>query len=244
MSLRDPRRQQQLHQLVRKLGLPEQATIQWSLLDCALTHPSASVEVNYEQLEFVGDAVIRLATAAFLFKTYPDCPVGEFTAVRSVLVSDRTLADIAKRYGLERYLLLSESARTDRIGRESRLAAALEAVAGALYLSTQTLELVHTWLDSHFRQLATEIRTDPARKNYKAALQEWTQAHYKLLPEYHVRETSQIHGDTERFTAEVWFRGKRLGSGKGPSKIQAEQAAAQAAFLTVWAGKIDLDRQN
>ncbi len=116
------------------------------------------------------------------------------------------------------------------ISGNSRLADAFEAVLGALYLSTHTLELVRPWLDPHFKQLAVEIRADPARLNYKAALQEWTQAHFKVLPEYRVQETSHA---LERFTAEVWLRGQQLGQGKGRSIKTAEQAAAQMAFLAI-----------
>ena len=66
----DPRRQQQLSNLVKKLGLSEQASINWSLLDLALTHPSVSTSQNYQKLEFVGDAVIRLAAAEVLLESY------------------------------------------------------------------------------------------------------------------------------------------------------------------------------
>ncbi len=75
-----------------------------------------------------------------------------------------------------------------------------------------------------------EVRSDPARQNYKAALQEWTQGRYKTLPEYRVEETNQIHGDRQRFAAEVWFQGQNLGGGKGPSIKAAEQAAAKEAL--------------
>jgi ribonuclease-3 len=207
--------------------------VQWSLLDLALTHPTISTTANYEQLEFLGDAVVRMAASEFLWEVYPDCSVGEFSAIRKVLVSDRTLARIADSYGLDRYLLISESAAGDKAGLTSRLADAFEAVLGALYLSTHTLELVRPWLDTHFKQLASEIRTDPAYQNYKDALQEWTQGHYQILPEYRVQETRRIHGDPERFTAEVWLQGRRLGQGKGHSKKAAEQAAAREAFLAV-----------
>src|SRR4028119_1808570 len=233
MTLTDPRRQKQLWQFLQKLGLPEQVSVQWALLDLALTHTSISAEANYEQLEFVGDAVVRLATSEFLFETYPNALVGEFAAIRSVLVSDRTLAQLAQIYGLERYLLVSSSAASDKAGETSRLADAFEAVLGALYLSTHTLELVRPWLDPHFQQLSTEIRQDPARLNYKDALQEWTQAHYKILPEYRIKETSVGHNDEHRFTAEVWLQDRQLGEGKGRSKKAAEQAAAKQAFFVV-----------
>lgn len=233
MTLKDPRRSKQLRQFVQKLGLSEQAPVQWALLDLALTHPSISAETNYEQLEFVGDAVVRIATSEFLYETYPNALVGEFAAIRSVLVSDRILAQLAQIYGLERYLVVSSSAATDTAGETSRLADAFEAVLGALYLSTHTLELIRPWLDPHLQQLAAEIRNDPARQNYKDALQEWTQAHYKLLPEYRLKETSLAHNDAQRFTAEVWLQDRRLGEGKGRSKKAAEQAAAKQAFLEV-----------
>ena len=207
--------------------------MQWALLDRALTHPSISAEANYEQLEFIGDAVVRMASSELLFETYPNALVGEFAAIRSVLVSDRTLAQLAQAYGLERYLLVSSSAASDKAGEISRLADAFEAVLGALYLSTHTLELVRPWLDPHLQQLTDEIRKDPARQNYKDALQEWTQAHYKILPEYRIKETSLIHGDAHRFTAEVWLKDRRLGEGTGRSKKAAEQAAAKQAFLEV-----------
>ena len=233
MTLKDPRRSKQLRQFVQKLGLSEQVPVQWALLDLALTHPSISAETNYEQLEFVGDAVVRIATSEFLYETYPNALVGEFAAIRSVLVSDRILAQLAQIYGLERYLVVSSSAATDMAGETSRLADAFEAVLGALYLSTHTLELIRPWLDPHLQQLAAEIRKDPARQNYKDALQEWTQAHYKLLPEYRLKETSLAHNDAQRFTAEVWLQDRRLGEGKGRSKKAAEQAAAKQAFLEV-----------
>lgn len=232
MTLAYPHRQKQLQNLIQKLGLADSTALHWDLVDLALTHPTISATANYEQLEFVGDAVIRLVAAEFLFETYPDLPVGEFTAIRSVLVSDRTLARLAAGYSLDRYLLVSDSAFKDKLGRESRLAEAFEALLGALYLSTHSLKLIRPWLDNHLRELVTEIRTDPARQNYKAALQEWTQANYKTLPEYRVIESDS---DTiaARFTAEVWLRGERLGKGSGRSIKAAEQAAAQVAYLEI-----------
>jgi ribonuclease-3 len=233
MALHYPHRQKQLEGLIQKLGLRQFSSIQWNLLDLALTHPTMSASDNYEQLEFVGDAVIRLVAAEFLLEHYPDLPVGEFTAIRSVLVSDRILAQIATYYNLERYLLIANNALKDTLGRESRLAEAFEAVLAALYLSTHTLELIHPWLDSHLERLVTQIQQDPARQNYKAALQEWTQAHYKILPEYRITKSAQGNSALEQFIAEVWFQGERWGWGSGRSIKAAEQAAAQVAFLNV-----------
>ncbi len=228
-----PRHNKHLKILVQKLGLPETAPVNWSLLDLALIHPSFSQETNYQQLEFVGDAVVRLVAAEVLLETYPDEVVGEFAALRSMMVSDRTLAEFADSYGLERYLLVSNSAAKDRAGRVSRLADAFEAVLGALYLSTHTMELVRPWLDEHLREKADEIRQDPARQNYKDALQEWTQNQYKLLPDYRVQEIDPDSQVGDRFLAEVWLQGEKLGTGKGHSKKSAEQSAAKEAFLSI-----------
>jgi ribonuclease-3 len=233
MPFTNPLRQKQLRQFVQKLGLPDHAPIRWDLLDLALTHPTASSQANYERLEFVGDAVVKLAAVEFLFENCPDVDEGYLSAIRSVLVSDRTLAKIASRYGFDRYLLLGSSAQGDKVGQETRLAAAFEAVLAALYLSTQSLELVHLWLDSHLQEVTETIRLDPTLQNYKGALQAWTQGQYKTLPEYRVIEVGQTYGDSERFVAEVWLNGQKLGQGKGQSKKAAEQAAAQAAFVAL-----------
>ncbi|KOP23993.1 ribonuclease [Hapalosiphon sp. MRB220] len=233
MTLAYPRRQRQLESLVRKLGLAVEGPIKWQLLDLALTHPTVSDSANYEHLEFVGDAVVRLVAAIVLWENYPNCPVGDFAAIRSVLVSDRILAQLARSYGFELYLLVAGSATADKVGQQSRLADAFEAVLGALYLSTNNLDLIRPWLDPHFKELAAEIRLDPARLNYKAALQEWTQAHFKVLPEYRVVEINQPHHNQERFIAQVWLHGQKLGEGKGRSIKAAEQAAAKVAYLTL-----------
>ena len=230
MSIAYPRRQQQLQQLIERLGIIDTKSIQWHLLDLALTHPTIDSKANYEQLEFIGDAVVRLAASELLYEIYPELPVGDFAAVRSVLVSDRTLAEIANVYGFDRYLLIAESLRRDTIALESTVADSFEAILAALYLGTHTLALIRLWLDSHFQQRATEIINDPARQNYKAALQEWTQNYYKALPKYQVQEVG-LNNHDERFHAEVWFKGHKLGEGKGRSIKRAEQAAAKQAYL-------------
>lgn len=233
MSVTYPRRQRQLESLVKKLGLSAEAPLKWELLDLALTHPSISESANYEQLEFVGDAVVRLVAALVLWENFHTARVGDFAAIRSVLVSDRILAQLAGSYGLELHLLVAGSAYGDKAGKESRLADAFEAVLGALYLSTNNLDLIRPWLDPHFKKLAAEISLDPARQNYKAALQEWTQGQYKTLPEYRVTQATPSERNQERFRAEVWLHGKKLGEGKGRSIKAAEQAAAKVAFLAI-----------
>ncbi|MDJ1182445.1 ribonuclease III [Roseofilum casamattae] len=228
-----PRRQRQLQTAILKLGLPETAPVQWKLLDRALTHPSISSTDNYEQLEFIGDAVVRIAASELLMELYPQASVGEFSAIRKILVSDRTLAQLADLYNVEQYLLMDRGTASDKLGRASRLADAFEAILGALYLSTHTLELVRPWLDPHFTRLSTEIRKDPARQDYKSALQEWTQAVHKVLPEYKVVAVKP-HGHSDQpFTAQVWVQGEPYGVGKGRSRKAAEQEAAKDALFKI-----------
>ncbi|MEO1590135.1 MAG: ribonuclease III [Cyanobacteria bacterium J06632_22] len=209
--------------------------VNWALLDQALTDISTSADYNNQHLEFLGDAVLRLAAAEFLREAYPTLSVGEMAATRSQLVSDRTLTSLAQRYQLGQQLKLSSSAVGDRAGHASRLADAFEAVLGALYLSTHDLSLVRPWLDDDLQRLTQALQQDPARRNYKAALQELTQSHDKQLPEYRVSEISQVHGDPERFYAEVWYQDQSWGSGKGGSRKQAEQMAAQQALAKLTA---------
>ena len=234
----DPRRRKQLKILVQKLGLPATAPVDWSLLNLALIHPSISSTENYDQLEFVGDSVIRLISAQLLLEIYPQEPVGEFAAIRSIMVSDRVLAELAESFGIEPYLIIGSNATGNPVGRQSWLADAFEAVLGALYLSTNNMDLIRPWLDRRLTSKAAEIRNDPARFNYKDALQEWTQRKFKILPIYQVRENQQLKpakllGQPNRFVAEVWLKERYLGKGYGRSKKASEQAAAKNAFLTI-----------
>jgi ribonuclease III len=229
-------RQRQLEKFIERLGLPSSTVVQWSLLDLALTHVSFSATDNYEQLEFLGDAVLRLFVARHLWTEDHDDTVGQWTAVRSVLVSDRILSDIAYAFGLERFLLVAPSAARDTKGETSRLANTLEAVIGALYLSTHNFELIEPWLKPELEQRAEQVRADPTYQNYKAALQQWTQGHYHLLPEYRVTEEPIPSTPIQRFSAEVWLQGECLGVGTGSSRKAAEKGAAQAAYLKLSAG--------
>jgi len=241
--IHNPKRQKQLTQFLRKLGLSDTTSVDLTLMDLALTHPSISRAANYEQLEFVGDSVIRLITAELLLEIYPHEPVGEFAAVRSILVSDRVLAEMAESFGLEAYLQIGSNATGNIVGRQSWLADAFEAVLGALYLSTHNMDLIRPWLDQTLKTRATEVFNDPARFNYKDALQEWTQRKYKILPEYRVSENKDFNiakdaqkdaaNIASRFIAEVWLNDRCLGSGLGRSKKASQQAAAKVAFLTV-----------
>lgn len=211
------------------LGLPVEK-IQWELLDQALVHASVSSDRNNERLEFLGDSVLRLAAGEFLMEKFSTATVGDLTMVRSHLVSDQTLTQIAEQLGLETFLQLSTAAAGDDAARPKRLADAVEAILAVLYLSQGDLSLVRSWLDPHLLARAKQLIDNPEAHNPKTALQELTQGTYKVLPDYRTQEISQTHGDPERFRAEVWFGDRLLGTGLGASRKAAEQAAALQGY--------------
>lgn len=80
------------------------------------------------------------------------------------------------------------------------------------------MSLIRPWLDPILQEKALQVQADPARENYKDALQEWTQGKYKMLPTYKVIQNHSFQSEDERFIAEVWLQDKLLGVGKGGTK--------------------------
>jgi ribonuclease III len=238
----DPRRQKDLTRLLERLGInciDSSPKIDWQMLDLSLIHPSYSTTRNNDQLEFIGDSVLRMATTLWLSENYADSKVGELAALRSHLVSDRTIAEIASTYDLDSFLLMSNSAHNDTKALQSRLAAALEALLAALYLTTNDFSSIRSWLDVHLEQAAHKLLAEPSLGNYKVALQELTQSRWKLLPDYQVvnRPSDRPGKDTEElFTVEVWFRDCCWGEGQGKSIKAAQQAAAAIALKALQTG--------
>ncbi|MEY3297650.1 MAG: Ribonuclease [Cyanobacteriota bacterium] len=217
-----------LQRCLQKLGLPADLEVNWERLDLALTHESASATDNYEQLELLGDAVLRLAATECLQESFPNASVGDLSTLRSQLISDRTLAQLADRLGLDAYLMTDPSLKSKGVPTQ-RLADALEAVVAVIYLETHDLRLIRPWLDPHFRRLAHSLQNDPSQRNYKDLLQQLTQKRHRALPQYRTTEPGQA-GDPKRYQAQVWFQDRCLGTGYGPTKKQAEQAAAALAY--------------
>jgi len=213
-------RLEELHALLTRLGLDPQnpsgagergarqadATA-LAPIEEALTHTSAGRDRNHEQLEFLGDAVLRLAAAEFLERRHPSLSVGQRSALRAQLVSDRWLAELAEQVELAPLLRLGPVALGDASGRATVLAECCEALVGALYRlgggSRGGLELVLRWLEPAWERTSAELLADPDRHNWKTALQEWSQGHGLGLPHYHCQEMSRRHGDPRRFRARV-----------------------------------------
>ena len=230
-----PRRQQLVAFLERQgLGLPaggDRAALDLAPLDEALTHTSAGLSHNHERLEFLGDAVLRLAASEFLAEQQPSLSVGQQSALRAQLVSDRWLAELGGHCGIEALLRIGPVAAGDATGRATLRAEACEAVIGALYRLWGDLSPVRQWLDPHWQRTLQELHDDPHRHNWKSALQEWSQGQRRGLPTYSCEERSQLHGDPRRFYCCVTLGGdEQLGEGWGGSRREAEQQAARAAL--------------
>ena len=227
----DPSRATELTELIQHLDaeIPVQPKL-LALVDQALTHVSSGRARNLERLEFLGDAVLRLAATEFIDRHHTDLAVGACSNLRAQLVSDRWLADVGSALGIEQHLLLGRHAQGDR-SAESRLQAdATEALIGALYSALGDLEAIHRWLIPHWRATAEVVLATPHQFGGKTALQEWSQGQGLGLPHYATEECSRQHGHPERFRCRVSIQDQELAEAKGRSRKEAEQNAARAAL--------------
>ena len=201
-----------------------------ALMDQALTHISTGQANNYERLEFLGDAVLRLAATEFIDRHHTDLAVGACSNLRAQLVSDRWLAEVGATLAIETHLLLGRHAQGDHSAQTRLRADATEALIGALYSALGNLEAIHRWLTPHWHATAQAVLATPHQFNGKTALQEWSQGQGLGLPRYSTEECSRQHGDPERFRCRVSVLERELAQAKGRSRKEAEQNAAAAAL--------------
>lgn len=196
------------------------------ILEKALTHSSHANEKggdHNERLEFLGDAVLGFIVARVLYDCYPDEPEGTLSKMRAAIVSSANFAQIAGELCIQDSIKLGiGEERTGGRTRPSILAGAFEALIGALYLDggyDETRRVVEGLVIGCLAQ--KELFAD-----YKTTLQEVVQKRFKHVPKYVVmREEGQPHSRV--FVINVWVDGTVLGTGKGSSKKEAEQAAAR-----------------
>jgi ribonuclease-3 len=220
------KRTKELDQLCERLGVHFG---RMALLHEALTHSSYAAESHgvkdYERLEFFGDAILKFVVSEYLLERFPDYNEGQLTEIRSVLVSDKTLADLANSLNLSKYILLGRQVQM----RPSIVAQSFEAVIGAVYID---LGLIHVQnlVVRMFGSQATAIDRDEVKENYKAELQELTQSHTQGVPAY---EVTSVEGPPHDpiFHVSVSISGNIVASGSGRSKKAAEQEAARAALI-------------
>ena len=204
-----------------------------SLLQHALTHSSYANErwhnslLSNERLEFLGDSVLGMLVAEYLYKTFPDRPEGELTRMRADMVCEKTLAAAANRIGLGDHLLLGHG--EERFGgrnRDSILADAMESVIAACFLDGG-LEAALGFVRQFILVEVPVVRMHNA--DYKTALQELVQQKKNQVLAYALVGQSGPDHDKE-FSVEVSLNGTVVGRGTGSSKKRAEQDAARDAI--------------
>lgn len=204
------------------------------LLEEALTHRSYLNEnkasgPHNERLEFLGDAVLELATTHFLFQKFPNKPEGDLTAYRASLVNTVSLAESAKVLGLNDMLLLSKGeARDTGRAREIILANAFEAVLGSIYLD-QGYQAAEAFVARTLYPKIDAIIENRAYQDAKSRFQETAQEKRSITPSY--KTISEAGPDHDRlFTVGAFLQEEEVARGTGKSKQEAEQAAAQVAL--------------
>ena len=204
-----------------------------SLLQNALTHSSYANErwhnslMSNERLEFLGDAILGMTVAKYLYQTFPDRPEGELTRMRADMVCEQTLAKVAAKIDLGRHLLLGNGEEQGGgRSRNSILADAVESVIAASYLDGG-MEAAQQFID---RFILVEVPVKRLHNaDYKTALQELVQQKKNQVLTYAmVGESGPDHD--KKFEVEVKLNGNVIGTGSGSSKKRAEQDAARVAM--------------
>ena len=218
-----------MEKLEEKLGYTFQNR---ALLENALTHSSYANENRHtgaqsnERLEFLGDSVLGMVTADYLYRVHPDLPEGDLTRTRAALVCEGSLVEVAQQLNLGSYLKLGKGEAAGG-GRErpSIVADAVEAVLAAVYLDGgigSARKIIQRFI------LDREEEKSGSR-DYKTALQELVQRESGQVLAYRlVGSTGPDHA--KRFQVEVELNGAPVGAGEGRSKKEAEQMAAKAAI--------------
>lgn len=205
-------------------GLTGRKPAQTGLFLQALTHGSAAA-ANYERLEFLGDRILGVVVAEWLFEHFPAEPEGKLSRRFNALVSGETCADIARDIGIPTHLVLGKQARDDGAAdSDNVLGDVMEAIIGALFLDAG-MDAAKALV----RQLwSGRVDTqDSAPKHPKSALQEWAAANRRRPPEYVMTGKTGPHHNL-RFAVTVSIKGVGEASAEGASKQEAETEAARA----------------
>lgn len=189
-----------------------------------MTHGSHSA-VDYQRLEFLGDRVLGLVMADWLFTLFPDEPEGKLSRRLNALVTGETCAVIAREIGVIPYLRLGKQARDDGAAQSDNvLGDVVEALIGALYLEAGQ-DAARAFIR---RAWGAIVETqDSAPKHPKSALQEWAAAHNRKPPVYEITDRSGPH-HSPKFTVTVTIGKLAEATATGTSKQEAETAAAKA----------------
>ena len=193
----------------------------------ALTHSSGDNKLNYEKLEFFGDAVLRLAASNFIEKKYPQMSVGERSELRAQIVSDEWLTKLGEQIRIEKVIIKGPKALGDENSKKTIIGESTEALIGALYKCFNSIKEVNLWLDDIWEKDSEIFLKAPYKFKSKTVLQEWCQSKGFDLPVYKIIEVSKKNGDPKRFSCEIFIQGLKESSAFGKSHKQAETNAAK-----------------
>ena len=186
------------------------------------------VEQHNERLEFLGDSVLELIISDYVYEHLPKEPEGHLSNLRSYIVESSSCAQLAIKLNIAEFILLGKGERmNDGRGREKIIADLFEALIGAVY-KDGGLEMARLFFLQHFEEDIKEVIYKPLR-NWKAELQDYAQKKHQKPPVYKVlKESGPDHSKT--FQVIACIEDQEVGEGIGPSKKQAEQAAAENAL--------------
>jgi len=200
------------------------------LLATALHHASAAdnrLQSN-ERMEFLGDSVLGLVVCHELYKRFPDYLEGELTKVKSMIVSRKTCGRIGQKLDLGQYLKVGKGMSSQSAVPDSCVSAALESVIGAIYIDGGD-EAARKFIIEQIYDLLDNADASQHQENYKSMLQQYAQRHLDSTPNYEMLdEKGPDH--SKCFEVGVLIGHQRFGSAWGPSKKDAEQAAAYHAL--------------
>ncbi len=219
-------------ELRQKLGVPD---LDLALLDLALTHRSYAYEnggiPTNERLEFLGDSVLGVVVTDALFRRHPDLSEGRLARLRSAVVNARALAGVARTLDLGDYLHLGRGEEaTGGRDKSSILSDALEALIGAIHIDCD-FEVTSALVLRLFDPLMAAAVDLGAGLDWKTSLQELCATLQLGVPEYIVEESGPDH--EKSFVARTRVANLVYASGRGSSKKEAEQHAAETAFRAV-----------
>lgn len=194
-----------------------------ALFERALTHGSREAE-DYQRLEFLGDRVLGLIVARWLYERFPEEPEGKLSRRLNALVSGDTCAAVARAAGVASHLRLGKQARDDGAAdSDNVLGDVVEALIGALYLDAG-FDAADAFVRRAWADRIAEAR---APQHPKSALQEWAAANRRKPPVYEMTGRAGPH-HSPRFTVTVSIKGAGEASAEGSSKQEAETLAARA----------------
>ncbi len=205
------------------------------LLVLALSHRSFAHEAGgiptNERLEFLGDSILGLIVTEALYRRHPDSPEGDLARMRAATVSQRALAQVARALGLGQFILLGKGeTRTGGADKDSILSDTVEAIIGAVFLS-HGLERTRTFVHSLVDPLLADAARLGAGLDWKTSLQEIAAVHDVGVPCYSSVASGPDHARV--FVSQVLFDDVAFGTGEGTSKKQAEQLAAEQAYMRI-----------